>query len=130
VALLDYLGGALSTSPVVAVATVRDDSAGSSIAPTLSRIPGAIHLRLGPLNYAEAAVLIEERPELNGAQRQLLIKRADGVPLLIEELLGAVKDSTASASDIAPASFASHAWLDALGSGCRRLTCSTAPRRC
>jgi hypothetical protein len=112
------------------VATVRDDSPGSSIAPTLSRIPGAIHLRLGPLNYAEAAVLIEERPELNDAQRQLLIKRADGVPLLIEELLGAVTDSTASASDIVPASFAPHAWLDALGSGCRRLTCSTAPRRC
>jgi DNA-binding CsgD family transcriptional regulator len=117
VALLDYLGGALSTSPVVAVATVRDDSPGSSIARTLSRIPGAIHLRLGPLSYAEAAVLIQERPELNDAQRQLLIKRADGVPLLIEELLAAVTDSTASASDIVPESFA-----EVIAARLRRLT--------
>jgi hypothetical protein len=39
VALLDYLGGTLSTSPIIVAATVRDDSPGSWVARDLARIP-------------------------------------------------------------------------------------------
>ena len=70
VALLDSLGGALSTSPIIVAATVRDDSPGSWVARDLARIPGAIHVRLGQISYADATVMIEQsRPDLAEAQR-------------------------------------------------------------
>jgi predicted ATPase len=88
VALLNYLGGALKTSRVVVAATVREDSPGAAVVGGLVRIPDAIHLRLGTLNYADADLLVEQRhPGLDEAQRMLVIKRAEGVPLVIEELL-------------------------------------------
>jgi DNA-binding CsgD family transcriptional regulator/tetratricopeptide (TPR) repeat protein len=107
IALLDYLGGALSTSRVVVAATVRDDSPGSSVMRDLARIPGAIHIRLGPLSSADAAVMVEQRfPDLGATQRQLVIKRAEGVPLVIEELLAGTRGSGESVPAAVPDSFA------------------------
>lgn len=107
IALLDYLGGALSTSRVVVAATVRNDSPGSSVIRDLARIPGAIHVRLGPLSSADAAVMVEQRfPDLGAIQRQLVIKRAEGVPLVIEELLAGTRGSGESVPAAVPDSFA------------------------
>jgi hypothetical protein len=93
VALLDSLGGALSTSPVIVAATVRDDSPGSWVARELARIPGAIHVRLGQIGFADAAVMVEQsRPDLAETQRRLVITRAEGVPLVIEGLLTGTSD--------------------------------------
>jgi predicted ATPase len=108
VALLDHLGGALSTLPVVVAVTVRDDWPHSSVARDLARIPGAIHVRLGPLTYADAAAMVEQGyPDLAETQRQLVIKRAEGVPLVLEELLAATADSgTGAVLATVPKSFA------------------------
>jgi len=107
IALLDYLGSALTTSRVVVAATVRDDSPGSSVMRNLARIPGAIHIRLGPLSSADAAVMVEQRfPDLGATQRQLVIKRAEGVPLVIEELLAGTRSSGESVPAAVPDSFA------------------------
>jgi DNA-binding CsgD family transcriptional regulator len=107
VALLDSLGGALGASPIVVGATVREDSPGSWVARDLARIPGAIQVRLGQLRYADAAVMVEQwRPDLAETQRQLLITRAEGVPLLIEELVAGTTDSTESVAATVPESFA------------------------
>jgi len=107
VALLNYLGGALKTSRVVVAATVREDSPGAAVVGGLVRIPDAIHLRLGTLNYADADLLVEQRhPGLHEAQRMLVIKRAEGVPLVIEELLAGTTVSAGSVAAAVPDSFA------------------------
>jgi DNA-binding CsgD family transcriptional regulator len=107
VALLDYLGGALTTSRVVVAATVREDSPGAAVVGGLARIPDAIHLRLGPLNYADADLLVEQRhPGLDEAQRMLVIRRAEGVPLVIEELLAGTTVSAGTVAAAVPDSFA------------------------
>jgi hypothetical protein len=46
------------------------------------------------------------RPDLAEAQRQLLITRAEGVPLVIEELLAGTTDPTESMAVTIPESFA------------------------
>ena len=124
VALLDYLGGTLSTSPIIVAATVRDDSPGSWVARDLARIPGAIHVRLGQISYADATVMVEQsRPDLAEAQRQLIITRAEGVPLVLEELLTGTSDSSESVAATVPESFAElvHARLGLLTDEQRRV---------
>jgi predicted ATPase len=107
VALLNYLGGALKTSSVVVAATVREDSPGAAVVGGLARIPDAIHLRLGPLDYADADLLVAERhPGLDQAQRMLVIGRAEGVPLVIEELLAGTTVSAGRMAAAVPDSFA------------------------
>ena len=54
VALLDYLGGALSTSPIVVAATVRDDCAGFMGGHGPGAVTGCVHVRLGPISYTDA----------------------------------------------------------------------------
>ena len=122
VALLDSLGGALSTSPIIVAATVRDDSPGSWVARDLVRIPGAIHVQVGQISYADAAVMVE-RPDLTETQRQLVITRAEGVPLVIEELLTGTSDSSESLAAGVPESFAElvHARLGLLTDEQRRV---------
>ena len=46
IAVLDYLAGGITTSPIVVAATVREDSPRSLVGRTLARIPGAVHLHL------------------------------------------------------------------------------------
>jgi len=124
VALLDSLGGAVSTSPIIVAATVRDDSPGSWVARELARVPGAIHVRLGQISYADATVMVEQsRPDLTEAQRQLVIARAEGVPLVIEELLSGTSDSSQSTTATVPESFAElvHARLGLLTDEQRRV---------
>ena len=124
VAMLDSLGGALSTSPIIVAATVRDDSPGSWVARDLARVPGAIHVRLGQISYADATVMVEQsRPDLTEAQRQLVIARAEGVPLVIEELLSGTSDSSQSTAATVPESFAElvHARLGLLTDEQRRV---------
>ena len=73
----------------------------------LARIPDAIDLRLGPLNYADADLLVEQRqPGLDEAQRMLVIARAEGVPLVIEELLAGTTVSAGTVAAAVPDSFA------------------------
>jgi DNA-binding CsgD family transcriptional regulator/tetratricopeptide (TPR) repeat protein len=106
VAVLDYLGGAIGTSPIVVATTVREDSPVSSVARTLARIPGAVQLRLDPLSDLDAEVLVEQQhPGLSENQRRLLIERAEGVPLVIEELLTGTTDSAENLPMTVPESF-------------------------
>jgi hypothetical protein len=107
VALLDYLSGAVATSAVVVAATACDDAPGSSVAHALARMPGAVHIRLAPLNSADAATLIDQRTAgLGEAQRQAVIKRAEGVPLVIEELLADAAEPSDVVTSSVPRSFA------------------------
>ena len=124
VAMLDSLGAALSTSPIIVAATVRDDSPGSWVARDLARVPGAIDVRLGQISNADAMVMVEQsRPDLTEAQRQLVIARAEGVPLVIEELLSGTSDSSQSTAATVPESFAElvHARLGLLTNEQRRV---------
>jgi DNA-binding CsgD family transcriptional regulator len=105
-AVLDYLAGAIAISPVIVGATVREESPGSSVARALARIPGGVHLRLDPLSDLDAAILVEQQhPGLSETPRQLVIERADGVPLIIEELLTGTTDSAGNLSVTVPESF-------------------------
>jgi DNA-binding CsgD family transcriptional regulator/tetratricopeptide (TPR) repeat protein len=107
VALLDYLGGAINSSPVIVAATVRDDVPGFPVMRDLARIPGAIHIRLRPLSYVDANTLAEQQqPGLDESQRMLVITRAEGIPLLIEELLAGTSDAAAGLPTTVPDSFA------------------------
>jgi DNA-binding CsgD family transcriptional regulator len=87
--------------------TIRDDVPDSSVARDLARLPGAVQVRLGPLGDTDATSLIDQhQPGLNETQRRLVIDKAEGVPLVIEELLASTTTSAANVSDAVPDSFA------------------------
>ncbi len=73
----------------------------------LARLPGAVHIRLGPLSDTDATSLIDQQqPGLNETRRQLVIDKAEGVPLVIEELLASTTMSAGNVGDAVAGSFA------------------------
>jgi DNA-binding CsgD family transcriptional regulator/tetratricopeptide (TPR) repeat protein len=89
-AVVEYLAGNLSHERTLCVVTARSEtpSAGLELVRRLRGQPGARHLSLGRLSEEQVAQMV--RACVPGAGDQLLarvLKSAEGVPLLVEELL-------------------------------------------
>lgn len=104
VALLEYLGTAVRDAPVLVAVSTRDDGAGAEVVRRLGRASGAWILPLAPLDPADARELAASgvgsalSPELAA----YVVSRADGVPLLVEELAATLAASGAVPSDTDP----------------------------
>ncbi|HEX4686803.1 MAG TPA: AAA family ATPase [Nocardioides sp.] len=129
VALLEYLGSAVRDTRVLVAVSSRDDGPGSEVVRRLAATPGTGVLPLTALDVAEAEELAESRAgsTLTAEQAAYVVSRADGVPLLVEELAMTLATSGgADAEDDArgalPSRFATEVRrrLDALSSDARQ----------
>ncbi|MBV9919299.1 MAG: AAA family ATPase [Pseudonocardia sp.] len=84
--LVRYLGGALVDAPVLLVATARDDPAQPDVARLSAELPTLALRRLDADGVAALAAACRGAP-LAPAELDELVTRADGLPLLVEELL-------------------------------------------
>ncbi|WP_318014261.1 ATP-binding protein [Geodermatophilus sp. YIM 151500] len=91
-ALLEYLAGRLRDRPVLVAASARDDEPGSAAVDRLATGPGVRTLTLSRLGPAELTTLAGVRAagRLGEDQLAALVARADGLPLLVEELVDEV----------------------------------------
>ncbi len=87
-AVVQHLAQAVGRSPVLVAASARDDEPGVDTVARLTGLPGLLAVRLGPLTRDAVAewVAAVGRPDDGEALRRLAA-RAEGVPLLVEELL-------------------------------------------
>jgi predicted ATPase len=124
-ALLDYLSGAVASAPLLIAATAREHPS----SPALKRLIGAASsvIELGRLEPGEVDEMIElSGRSLDEAERELIRRRSEGLPLLVDELLTSVPSKTADrggASWSVPASFAAvvESRLDSLDEPGRRV---------
>ncbi len=123
VALLRYLGPAVHDSRVLVAVSVRDDGPGAGLAGLLGAGPGVTVLRLAALAPAEVEELAAAQAggSLAAELAAYVVARADGVPLLVEELTRSVSASAGLPTDVdatapVPASVAAdvHRRLDSL----------------
>ncbi|WP_167761548.1 LuxR family transcriptional regulator [Blastococcus sp. CT_GayMR19] len=105
IALLEYLAGRLADRPVLVAASARDDEPGSAVVDRLAGRPGVHTVTLSRLSPAEVAALAGSRAtgRLGADELAVLVARADGLPLLAEELVDeAVRTATASTASPVP----------------------------
>jgi DNA-binding CsgD family transcriptional regulator len=103
-ALLEYLAGRLPDLPVLVAASARDDEPGSAAVDRLTS-PGVQAVTLSRLGPAEVAALAGSRADgrLGDEELAALVARADGLPLLAEELVDeAVRTTTTASSSSIP----------------------------
>jgi DNA-binding CsgD family transcriptional regulator len=95
VALLEYLGPAVREANVLVVVSARDEGSGADVVRRLAAVPGASVLPLAPLTADEVRRLIAWRAgsALPAALAAWVVDRADGLPLLVEELTEGLADS-------------------------------------
>ncbi len=104
-ALLEYLVGAARQVPVLVVGSLRDDEALSA---PLLRVLGrndVIRLpvrRLAPAEAAALAVRRAGRERLPAPVLTSVVQRADGLPLLVEELVAAALDPALGPDPVPP----------------------------
>ena len=84
--LVRYLAGALVDAPVLLVATARDDVTRPALARLAAEVRTLALHRLDAEGVAALAAACRGAP-LSAAEREELVARADGLPLLVEELL-------------------------------------------
>ena len=84
--LVRYLAGALVDAPVLLVATARDDVTRPALARLAADVRTLALHRLDAEGVAALAAACRGAP-LSAAERDELVARADGLPLLVEELL-------------------------------------------
>ncbi len=84
--LVRYLASALADTPVLLVATARDDAAQPGVARLATEVTTLALPRLDADAVAALATACRGAP-LPAAERDELVARADGLPLLVEELL-------------------------------------------
>ena len=84
--LVRYLAGALVDAPVLLVATARDDAAQPGVARLAAEVPTLALHRLDADGVVALAAACRGAP-LATIERDELVARADGLPLLVEELL-------------------------------------------
>ncbi|NRQ40517.1 AAA family ATPase [Nonomuraea sp. NN258] len=90
-ALLGYLAGRLATSPILLVCAARDDEPAGA-APAELRRHASVVLDLPRLTSAQVAALVKARAaELGAESAELVVRLSDGLPLLVEELVEAVR---------------------------------------
>ncbi|HEY5783726.1 MAG TPA: AAA family ATPase [Nakamurella sp.] len=103
VGIVGYLVSAVLGSPVVIAASAWDDQPGAlrtlrpadSVVASLSRQPGVTTVRLGRLDHvavAELATVHAGARPVDGATLATLIDHADGLPVLVEDLLDGLLD--------------------------------------
>jgi DNA-binding CsgD family transcriptional regulator len=103
--LLEYLADRLRDGPVLVAASARDDEPGSAAVDRLAGSPGVHTVALSRLGTAELAALAGTRAagRLGADELAALVARADGLPLLAEELVDeAVRAAAASTSTPVP----------------------------
>ena len=90
-ALVDYLAAAAVTRPVLVAAAARDEGPVPDTLDRAARRPGGSPIWLARLGAADVAALAASRAAgpVPDELLQQLAERADGLPLLVEELLAA-----------------------------------------
>jgi DNA-binding CsgD family transcriptional regulator len=96
-AVLEYLGAGLSSLSVTVVAAARDDEAVSDGLAALGRHAQVRAVRLRRLADTDAALLARRSAgaELPAGVQEYLVGAADGLPLLVEELVAGLIESGA-----------------------------------
>jgi DNA-binding CsgD family transcriptional regulator/tetratricopeptide (TPR) repeat protein len=86
--LLEYLGAAVRDAPTLVVVSARDDGAGADVVRRLGATRDATVLPLASLTTLEVAELAAARAgsALPAEVTAYVVARADGLPLLVEEL--------------------------------------------
>lgn len=95
-ALLEYLAERLRDLPLLVLASARDDEPGSVVVDRLTAVRAARVLPLSRLDRADLTALAQARSAGRWSAEALtrVVERADGLPLLVEELLqDAVRDN-------------------------------------
>jgi DNA-binding CsgD family transcriptional regulator len=108
-AMLAYLADRLSDLPLLVAASARDDEPGATAVDRLATSPGVHTVTLSRLGPAALAALAGTRAagRLREDELAALVARADGLPLLAEELVDeAVRTATASTSPPVPRTMA------------------------
>jgi energy-coupling factor transporter ATP-binding protein EcfA2 len=129
-ALLDYLSGAVAAAPLLIAATAREHPSSSALQRLIGAASSAI--KLGRLEPREVDEMIElSGRSLDEAERELIRRRSEGLPLLVDELLtSAPSDSSDRRGEpwFVPASFAAvvESRLDSLDEPGRRVLSAAA----
>lgn len=96
--LLGYLAGRVSSSPVLLVASARDEEQAPPALAEMRRSSSATVVSLARLGPADVARLARDRAGgLADGAVELVVRGSDGLPLLVEELADAMRDCRASA---------------------------------
>ena len=103
-ALLEYLADRLRDLPVLVAASARDDEPGSAAVDRLATSPGVHTVALSRLGPADVAALAGSRADGRLGEEELagLVARADGLPLLAEELVDEAVRAGTSAPGVSP----------------------------
>ncbi|WP_188194120.1 BTAD domain-containing putative transcriptional regulator [Nonomuraea sp. SYSU D8015] len=113
-ALLGYLSGRLSTSPVLLICAARDDEPGGTALTELRRQAAAV-LDLPRLTSAQVATLVRARAVGLGDEAvELVVRRSDGLPLLAEELVEALEGARGGPGVPATVAELTHRRMDSL----------------
>ncbi|HJY45966.1 MAG TPA: AAA family ATPase [Propionibacteriaceae bacterium] len=128
--LLDYLSGVLAAAPLLIAATAREHPS----SPALKRLIGAASsvIELDRLEPREVDEMIElSGRSLDEAERELIRRRSEGLPLLVDELLTSVPSNSSERGAgpwSVPASFAAivESRLDSLDDSGRRVLSAAA----
>ena len=129
-ALLDYLSGAVAAAPLLIAATARELPSSLALQRLIRAASSAI--KLGRLEPREVDEMIElSGRSLDEAERELIRRRSEGLPLLVDELLtSAPSDSSDRRGEpwFVPASFAAvvESRLDSLDEPGRRVLSAAA----
>ena len=127
-ALLEYLADRLRDLPVLVAASARDDEPGSAVVDRLATSPRVHTVALSRLSPADVAALAGSRADGRLDEEELagLVARADGLPLLAEELVDeAVRAGTSAPGQLVPRTMAALvrrrlSLLDPVALGCLR----------
>ena len=109
-ALVEYLAAAARSAGVLLAVSARDEGPRMAALARIAGQPGASVLRPARLTASEVAALVDVRTAGAGLpddRLDLLVRRAEGLPLLVEDLAVALKDAPAgSLASVVPPSFA------------------------
>ena len=109
-ALVEYLAAAARSAGVLLAVSARDEGPRMAALTRFAGRPGATVLQPARLTASEVAALVDVRTDgagLPADRLDLLMRRAEGLPLLVEDLVVALKDAPAdSLASVVPPSFA------------------------
>jgi DNA-binding CsgD family transcriptional regulator/tetratricopeptide (TPR) repeat protein len=100
-ALVEYLVDAVRSGGVLLVVSARDEGAHATAIGRIASAPGVTALRPARLTTAEVAALVDLRSDgagLPADRLDLVVRTADGLPLLVEELVAALLRAPADAA--------------------------------
>ncbi|MFG2005368.1 ATP-binding protein [Spirillospora sp. NPDC048911] len=89
-AVVEYLSGVVHACPVLVAASIRDEDCPPCLRSRIIERPEVHAFRLGRLDEADSMALAERcagTAELPAAVRELVARKSDGLPFLVEELV-------------------------------------------